>query len=111
MLLLQNPILFEYFMQIGGAIPDATAIHAARKKREAMRAGGHIQENKSKSYISLKGTVDGDKKSRSPREEDDDSDAEESRINFTGVRSAAAVKHRQLEELDHSPSGNLSNGE
>jgi len=96
---------------VGGAIPDATAIHAARKKREAMRAGGQLAESKSSSsYISLKGTVDGDKRASSPRHEDeDDSDADEPRINFTGVRSAAAVKNRQLEELDNSPAANLLN--
>ena len=105
-----NSYLLKY---IGGAIPDATAIHAARKKREAMRAGGHIAESKSsKSYIPLKGNVDGDNHERSPRQDDeDDSDAEEARINFTGVRSAAAIRNRQLEQLDNSPTTNLSNGE
>ena len=95
-----------YFTVIlGGAIPDAHAIHAARKKREAMRASGQSADSKSaRSYISLKGGEDTDKKMHSPRQDDDDdSDAEESRINFTGVRSAAAVKSRQFEELDNSP--------
>ena len=96
---------------LGGAIPDATAIHAARKKREALRAGGQLPENKSRSYIPLKDNADGEKKIRSPTHEDDDSDVDEARINFTGVRSAAAVKHRQLEELDNSPSGHLATGE
>ena len=78
-----------------------------------MRAVGHGPEsNSSRSYIPLKGNVDGDKKSRSPSQDDeDDSDAEEARINFTGVRSAAAVRNRQLEELDNSPTTSLSNGE
>ena len=77
-----------------------------------MRAGGHFAESKSsRSYIPLQGNVDGDKKSCSPRPDDeDDSDAEEARINFTGVRSAAAIRNRQLEELDNSPNANLSNG-
>ena len=98
-------------MDVGGAIPDATAIHAARKKREAMRAGGSLPDVKSQSYIPLtNNSADRDRRIRSPREEDD-SDAEESRINFTGVRSAAAVKNRQLEELDNSPNRSQSNGE
>ena len=91
---------------LGGAIPDAHAIHAARKRREAMRESGQSADPKSaRSYIPLKGGEDTDKKMHSPRQdEDDDSDAEESRINFTGVRSAAAVKSRQFEELlDNSP--------
>ena len=96
---------------LGGAIPDATAIHAARKKREALRAGAQFPDNKSRSYIPLKDQTDGEKKLRSPTQEDDDSDVDEARINFTGVRSAAAVKNRQLEELDNSPSGNLLTGE
>ena len=104
-----HSILFVY---LGGAIPDATAIHAARKKREAIRAGGHQAESKSRSYIPLKSEGDRDRKLCSPRQEDeDDSDAEEARINFTGVRSAAAVRNRQLEELDNSPSSNTSKGE
>ena len=95
-----------YFtFMLGGAIPDAHAIHAARKRREAMRESGQSADPKSaRSYIPLKGGEDTDKKMHSPRQdEDDDSDAEESRINFTGVRSAAAVKSRQFEELDNSP--------
>ena len=90
---------------LGGAIPDAHAIHAARKRREAMRESGQSADPKSaRSYIPLKGGEDTDKKMHSPRQDDDDdSDAEESRINFTGVRSAAAVKSRQFEELDNSP--------
>ena len=108
--------LFSYHITcatflLGGAIPDATAIHAARKKREALRAGGQFPDNKSKSYISLKDHADGEKKVHSPTQDDDDSDVDEARINFTGVRSAAAVKHRQLEELDNSPSVRLTTGE
>ena len=97
---------------VGGAIPDATAIHAARKKREAMRAGGHASEDKSRSYIPLKGNGEVEKsqsRQRSPQD-DDDSDADEPRINFTGVRSSAAMRNLQLEELDTS-STNSSRGE
>ena len=75
-----------------------------------MRAGGNFPDAKTQSYIPLKNNSDKERRIRSPRE-DDNSDAEESRINFTGVRSAAAVKNRQLEELDNSPNRNQSNGE
>ena len=76
-----------------------------------MRAGGQVDDIKSsRSYISLKNTVDDTKRTCSPRHDEDDSDADEPRINFTGVRSAAAVKNRQLEELDNSPADTFSNG-
>ena len=97
-------------MNLGGAIPDANAIHAARKKREAMRAGGNNPEPKTRSYIPLKDNKEGDRTMRSPQHEDDDSDDDEARMRFTGVRSDAAIKNRQIEELDSSPNINRSNG-
>ena len=73
-----------------------------------MRAGGNLPETKPRSYIPLKDSTENDRNLRSPQQDDDDSDVEESRINFTGVRSAAAIKNRQIEELDTSPSRNQS---
>ena len=95
-----NKILF--LANLGGAIPDATAIHAARKKREALRACGNLPEAKPRSYIPLHDNTENDRKVRSPHPDDDDSDIEESRMSFTGVRSQTAVKNRQIEELDNS---------
>ena len=73
-----------------------------------MRAGGNLPETKPRSYIPLKDSTENDRNLRSPQQDDDDSDVEESRMNFTGVRSAAAIKNRQIEELDASPSRNQS---
>ena len=77
---------------IGGAIPDAAAIHAARKKREAARAKGEKED-----FIPIK---DAEKKSkRGPRllrEEDEDDDEE--RISFT-------VKEKAREDEYHKKVG------
>jgi len=75
-----------------GAIPDAAAIHAARKKREAARAKGEKED-----FIPIK---DAEKKSkRGPRllrEEDEDDDEE--RISFT-------VKEKAREDEYHKKVG------
>ena len=108
------------YIFVGGAIPDAAAIHMARKKREAMRAGkqaGDVSVS-NRSYIPLNknnGASErsgGSSRRHSDDDEDDDSDADgESRMNFTGVRSAAVVKTRQLEKMDtvNSSSPNSAN--
>ena len=79
-----------------------------------MRAGGHASEDKSRSYISLESNIEREKKSRSRQrspQDDDDSDVDEPRINFTGVRSAAAMRSLQLEELGASSTTNSPHGE
>ena len=79
-----------------------------------MRAGGHASEDKSRSYISLESNIEREKKSRSRQrspQDDDDSDVDEPRINFTGVRSAAAMRSIQLEELGASSTTNSPHGE
>ena len=79
-----------------------------------MRAGGHASEDKSRSYISLEGNIAREKQSRSRQrspQDDDDSDVDEPRINFTGVRSAAAMRSLQLEELGASSTTNSPHGE
>lgn len=86
-------------------IPDAAAIHAARKKREALRAGGAAAGNKdsdhsSKNFIPLSGRGDERRGRRRHHLADEDDDSEEDgRINFAGVRSEAAEKRQQMEGM------------
>ena len=76
----------------GGAIPDAAAIHAARKKREAAREKGGKED-----FIPIKNVEK--KSSKGPRllrEEDEDDDEE--RICFT-------VKEKAKEDEYHKKVG------
>ena len=68
----------------GGGIPDAATIHAARKKREAMREAGGVSE---KDYIPIKKADDaesgrGKRGPRLVREEDEEEEGED-RLSFT----------------------------
>ena len=51
---------------LGGGIPDAAVIHAARKKREAARAAGGGNTAESRDYIPIKKKEEGRVK-RGPR--------------------------------------------
>jgi GC-rich sequence DNA-binding factor len=96
-----------------GAIPDAAAIYAARKRRQAVRErGAKIPDNKDnngsqRDFIAL----NADRRSaRSKDHEEDDSGDEESRIVMAGVRSNAALREESIkavieveeEEADHA---------
>ena len=87
----------------GGSIPDAAAIHAARKQREAMREGrgktGHKNGGgRKKDYIPLSGGGGGggeggrSKGGRLARGSDE-SGSDEDKIDFAGVRSDRQVNN------------------
>ena len=73
----------------GGGIPDAATIHAARKKREALReAGGG---GASQDYLPIKKADDeSGRAKRGPRlvREEDEEEGEEDRVSFT-IKEAA----------------------
>ena len=80
--LLGKPIqsLWRSYCFTGGVIPDAAAIHAARKQRQAARDGGQVAG----SYIPIK------KKNSEPNSADDESadeDDDNVRIKFAGVKT------------------------
>ena len=68
---------------LGGGIPDAAVIHAARKKREAARAAGGGNTADSRDYIPIKKKEEGRVK-RGPRlvREEDEEEGEEDRVSF-----------------------------
>lgn len=81
-----------------GGIPDAAAIHAARKKREALRAKGGDD------YIPIKKGETGKKKGgRLTREEDEEEDFSEERISFTRKElSKDEEYHKKLRKEEES---------
>ena len=103
----------------GGSIPDAAAIHAARKKREAMREGrgggggrggaarnGENGHSGGKDYIPL-GSEGGKgsrgSSARNRRAKSDDSDDDEDRIDFAGVRTDRQVISTQMQAMGLAP--------
>ena len=81
-----------------GAIPDATAIFQARKRRQALREKGEtISSAPNQRYISLKSKNDDDH--HSGRQEEEDSDDDEARIVMSGVRSNEEVRKESFERL------------
>ena len=93
--LLFKVLLMNYsFSVAGGAIPDAAAIHAARKKREAARAAGEKED-----FIPIKDVEKETKSKRGPRLlREEDEDDEEERISFT-------VKENKREDEYHKKIG------
>ncbi len=95
-------------MFTGGAIPDAAAIHAARKRRQAAREKGDANGDGARAggdYIPIRREDDssgGQRSSRGRRldRDEDDSGEDEDRINFTGVRSGAKDRQLRREELN-----------
>ena len=90
--LFYSHLLTSSIRSLGGLIPDAAAIHAARKRRQAARERGEDPAAAAtgggpKDYISLedqKRPVKG-RGSRLVEEEEDDRDpSDEERISFTG---------------------------
>ncbi|CAB4067832.1 GCFC [Lepeophtheirus salmonis] len=88
-----------------GAIPDAAAIHAARKAREAARLRGETSNNvneKSGEFIPLN---DGRKgcsgKSRLVRDDDNDDDGENERVAFNGLHSQSKQRDIDRKKLQY----------
>ncbi len=94
---------------LGGAIPDAAAIHAARKRRQAAREQGEAGGGGGGGdYLPLKSNnKNGDSSSKGRRNEhDEDSGDDDGRISFMGVRSDhrdRQIRRGELnsEEEDH----------
>ncbi|GAB5593190.1 hypothetical protein Unana1_08090 [Umbelopsis nana] len=78
----------------GSGIPDANAIHAAKKKRELMRQGITIQDD---DFIPL-GDGEPENQSRLVREEDEDGDGEDEYEKFVGERMALGKKAQRQQE-------------
>eukprot|EP00092_Neocalanus_flemingeri_P000916 GFUD01000974.1.p1 GENE.GFUD01000974.1~~GFUD01000974.1.p1 ORF type:complete len:671 (-),score=245.90 GFUD01000974.1:43-2055(-) len=87
-------ILCRRSSKVGGGIPDAAAIHAARKKREAARAAGEKEDFIPIKKVEKEGKARGG--ARLVREEDEDEDEE--RISFT-------VKENKREDEYHKKIG------
>lgn len=66
----------------GGVIPDAAAIHAARKQRQAARDGGIVTSSASYIPINKKNSANNSADDESPDEDDDNV-----RIKFAGIKS------------------------
>nr|XP_040574865.1 LOW QUALITY PROTEIN: PAX3- and PAX7-binding protein 1-like [Lepeophtheirus salmonis] len=88
-----------------GAIPDAAAIHAARKAREAARLRGETSNNvneKSGEFIPLN---DGRKgcsgNSRLVRDDDNDDDGENERVAFNGLHSQSKQRDIDRKKLQY----------
>jgi uncharacterized protein RhaS with RHS repeats len=75
--------ILKTFPVTGGVIPDAAAIHAARKQRQAARDGGVLSSSGS-SYIPVgkKNSAHNSADDESPDEDDDNV-----RIKFAGIKS------------------------
>jgi GC-rich sequence DNA-binding factor len=78
-------------ISVGGSIPDAAAIHEARKRRQAARERGDAGAG-ARDYI----PVEKDREEANKRDRSESDDEDEGRISFTGVRSD--VKDRQLRQ-------------
>ncbi|KAJ2957562.1 hypothetical protein NQZ79_g6762 [Umbelopsis isabellina] len=81
--------------RLGGAsIPDANAIHAAKKKRELMRQGVTIKDD---DYIPLD-DQEAEGQSRLVREEDEDGDGDDEYEKYVGERLILGKKARRQQE-------------
>jgi len=86
----------------GGAIPDAAAIHEARKKRQAAREGAGGADfvplnDRGRGKVNLPGNGSSSS-SRVRRDEQDDDSGEEGRITMDGVRTSR--RDRELRIID-----------
>ena len=86
-----------------GVIPNAAAIHAARKRRELARNTGA----ESGSYIGLSSSVDAPQQQsqRSNEEDDDISDEESDRVRQFGVKQDTTKQMEVLSAMDNAESG------
>ncbi|KAG2172997.1 hypothetical protein INT44_006970 [Umbelopsis vinacea] len=78
----------------GSSIPDANAIHAAKKRRELMRQGIKIQDD---DFIALD-EGEPENQSRLVREEDEDDDAEDEYEKYVGDKLALGKKAQKQQE-------------
>ena len=96
----------------GGGIPDAATIHAARKKREALRdAGGG---GASQDYLPIKKADDeSGRAKRGPRlvREEDEEEGEEDRVSFTLKEAARSDEYHRRAARHRSGSGSDSEPE
>ena len=87
-----------------GEIPDATAIFAARKKRQAAREkGGNTADVSSKAhsgFIGLRNNEDEISKSRNHDQDDDSDNDEERTIVMTGTRSDFDIKRESFKNAN-----------
>ena len=88
------------FLFSGGLIPDAAAIHAARKQRQAVRDGGIVTSSASYIPINKKSSANNSADDESPDEDDDNV-----RIKLAGIKSGKRQGNGQMVVEDDDEHG------